>query len=73
MKPLIDAYDKVFSGFLNDLKDTKEIIFVLTNYGGADLEEFLQDLKKYKAIKLDDNGSGEGKGNLENLNDPYSD
>ncbi len=67
IKPLIDAYDKVFSGFLNDLEDTQEIIFVLTNYGGTDLEEFLQDLKKYKTIRLEDDGSGEGKGGLETL------
>lgn len=67
IKPLIDAYDKVFSGFLNDLEDTQEIIFVLTNYGGTDLEEFLHDLKKYKTIQLDDDGSGDGKGNLETL------
>ena len=31
VKPLIDAYDKVFSGFLNDLEDIQEIIFILTN------------------------------------------
>lgn len=30
IKPLIDAYDKVFSGFLNDLEDIQEVIFVLT-------------------------------------------
>ncbi len=67
IKPLIDAYDKVFSGFLNDLEDTQEIIFVLTNYGGTDLEEFLHDLKKYKTIQLEDDGSGDGKGSLETL------
>lgn len=66
IKPLIDAYDKVFSGFLNDLEDVQEIIMVLTNYGGADLKEFLHDLKKYKAIKVDDDGSG-GKGGIETL------
>lgn len=39
---------------------------ILTNYGGADLEEFLHDLKKYKAIKVDDDGD-EGKGGVETL------
>lgn len=53
IKPLIDAYDKVFSGFLNDLEDIQEIIFVLTNYGGTDKEEFIDDLKTFKMIKLD--------------------
>lgn len=66
IKPLIDAYDKVFSGFLNDLEDVQEIIMILTNYGGADLEEFLHDLKKYKAINVDDDGDG-GKGGVETL------
>ena len=45
IKGLIDTYCKVFSGFVNDLEDIQEIIFILTNYGGADLNEFLRDLK----------------------------
>ncbi len=62
IKPLIDVYCKVFSGFVNDLEDIQEIIFVLTNYGGADLKEFLSDLKKYKAIKIDNDGSDDKSG-----------
>lgn len=58
IKPLIDVYDKVFSGFINDLDDVQELIFVLSGYGGTDLNGFLQDLKKYKAIKLDINEDG---------------
>ena len=54
IKPLIDVYDKVYSGFINDLDDIQELIFVLTGYGGTDLNGFLNDLKKYKVIKLDD-------------------
>lgn len=54
IKGLIDVYDKVFSGFVNDLEDIQEIIFVLSGYGGTSLAEFLQDLKKYKTVKLDD-------------------
>lgn len=52
-KRLIDVYDKVFSGFVNDVDDIQEIIFVLTNYGGEDKAEFLKDLKQYKMIKID--------------------
>ena len=33
IKELIDSYDKIYSGFVNDLEDIQEIIFVLTNYG----------------------------------------
>lgn len=62
IKPLIDVYCKVFSGFVNDLEDIQEIIFVLTNYGGADLGEFLSDLKKYKAIKIDNDGGDDKSG-----------
>lgn len=53
IKALIDVYDKVFSGFVNDLEDIQEIIFVLSGYDGTDLALFLQDLKKYKTVKVD--------------------
>lgn len=62
IKPLIDTYCKVFSGFANDLEDIQEVIFVLTNYGGADLNEFLSDLKYYKTIKVDSDGDGDRSG-----------
>lgn len=53
IKPLIDVYDKVYSGFVNDLDDIQQLIFVLSGYGGTELNGFLQDLKKYKTIKVD--------------------
>lgn len=53
IKGLIDAYDKVYSGYVNDLEDIQEIIFVLSGYGGTNLKEFIQDLKKYKTVNLD--------------------
>jgi len=53
IKGLIDVYDKVFSGFINDLDDVQQLIFVISGYGGQNLKEFLQDLKKYKAINID--------------------
>ena len=60
-KHLIDVYDKVYSGFVNDLDDIQEIIFVLTNYGGEDKQEFLNDLKRYKMVKLDADADEQGK------------
>ncbi len=60
IKPLIDVYDKVYSGFINDLDDIQELIFVLSGYGGTDLNGFLQDLKKYKTIKLDEDADHPG-------------
>ena len=67
IKPLVDAYDKVFTGFLNDLEDIQEVIFILTNYGGEDKKEFIDDLKKYKMIKLDDDGDDSSKIGVETL------
>ena len=60
IKPLIDVYDKVYSGFINDLDDIQELIFVLSGYGGTELNGFLQDLKKYKTIKLDEDAEHPG-------------
>lgn len=61
IKRLIDVYDKVYSGFINDLDDIQELIFVLAGYGGTELNDFLQDLKKYKTIKVDgDEGANPG-------------
>ncbi len=65
IKPLIDVYDKVFSGFINDLEDIQELIFVISGYGGTDLDGFLQDLKKYKIIQVD---SSEGSPGVSTIN-----
>lgn len=65
IKELIDTYDKVYSGFLNDIEDIQEVIFVLSGYEGESLAEFLQKLKKYKTIKID--GDDTGKGSLSTL------
>ena len=61
-KKQIDLYDKVKSGFANDLEDIQQIIYILENYGGQDLGEFLGDLKRYKAIKTETDGTGGGGG-----------
>lgn len=60
IKGHIDTYDKVYSGFINDLEDIQEIIFILSGYAGESLSEFLGNLKKYKTIKLDENIDGKG-------------
>lgn len=62
IKPLIDVYDKVFSGLINDIEDIQEVIFVLTNYGGQDLDEFVEGLKKYKAINFNNTGPNDKSG-----------
>lgn len=61
IKGLIDTYDKTYSGFINDLEDIQEIIFILSGYEGESLADFLHQLKKYKTIKIDsEDGTGGG-------------
>ncbi|MCT1195268.1 phage portal protein [Lactococcus lactis] len=61
-KGLIDVYDKVYNGFVNDIEDVQQVILVLTNYGGADLREFMSDLRQSKAIKIDSDSGGDKSG-----------
>ena len=65
-KDLIDIYDKVMSGYANDLEDIQQLIYILENYGGEDLKEFETRLKRFKAVKVgtDENGV---KGDLRTL------
>ena len=60
VKAYIDSYDKVYSGFVNDLEDIQEIIFILSGYEGEDLGEFLTNLKQYKVINLESDETGKG-------------
>lgn len=62
VKGLIDAYDAVYNGFLNDLMDVQQVVLVLKNYGGASLKEFMHDLKENKAIKFNQVGTGDASG-----------
>lgn len=62
IKPFIDVMDNILSGYVNDLDDIQQIIWVLTNYSGTDLDEFRHDLKKYKALKMENMGSDDKSG-----------
>lgn len=62
VKKFVDVYDKIFSGFINDIDDIQEIIFVLTNYGGTNLKTFLQELKKRKVVDMQSDGADEKTG-----------
>lgn len=55
-RDLVDLFDNTISGFANDIDDIQEIVFVLEGYGGEDLEEFMSDLKMFKAVKTDEKG-----------------
>ena len=61
-KGLIDAYDHIYNGFLNDVSDVQQVILVLNNYGGTDLKEFMDTLRDYKAVKFNNAGNGDKSG-----------
>ena len=57
IKTLIDDYDFNVSDASNNLADLQEAIWVLSGYEGEELAEFQQNLKKYKAINVSEDGS----------------
>lgn len=63
IKELIDSYDKVYSGFINDMEDIQQIIFILTNYGGesGNAKEVLQEMRN-KVIMVESSGPDDKSG-----------
>lgn len=62
VKGLIDAYDDIYNGFLNDIDDIQQVVLVLKNYGGTDIKKFMHDLRKNKAVKFNNAGNGDQSG-----------
>ncbi len=56
IKALIDVYDFVNSDFANNLDDFQELHWIIKNYGGTDLSQFIGDMKMFKAVKVGDDG-----------------
>lgn len=56
IKELIDDINWQTSVTSDVLRDIAKFIYVLRNYGGANLAEFVRDLKKTLAIKVDKDG-----------------
>jgi len=56
IKALIDIYDIIASDFANNIDDMQDAFFIIKNFGGTDVGEFLNDLKRYKSIKVGDDG-----------------
>ncbi len=56
LKPFIDAYDIVNSDFVNDLENHQDVYWVLKGYEGENLNQFLDMVKKYHAIKVGEGG-----------------
>lgn len=56
LKNKIDLWDIVLSDFGNNLEDANDVYWIIRNYQGQDIGEFLADWKQYKTIQVDDNG-----------------
>lgn len=61
-KGLIDAYDDIYNGFLNDISDVQQVVLVLKNFGSTDLKSFMRDLKVNKAVKFNTVGNDDKSG-----------
>lgn len=58
-KQLIDAFDKVVSDVSNNLEEIQSLVYVLKGYEGQGLSEFMENIRKYKAITVEaEPGSG---------------
>lgn len=56
LKDLIDQINWLTSVSVDTERDISKFIYVLKNYGGQDLGEFISDLKQYLAIKVSMDG-----------------
>lgn len=55
--PIIKVWDIVMSDFANNLEDFQDVFWILKGYGGQDIEEFFEEVKRLKVIKTDGDGS----------------
>lgn len=56
LKELVDDINWQTSVTSDALRDIAKFIYILKNYGGQDLSEFIKDLKDYLAIKVNSDG-----------------
>lgn len=71
IKDLIDAYDKVLSGYINDLEDIQQVFMILKGYEGENLDEFKKMLQRYKIIKLESDDEIQGDLEMQSIQIPY--
>lgn len=71
VKDLIDAYDKVLSGYVNDLEDIQQVFMTLKGYEGEDLDHFREMLRHYKIIKLESDDEVQGDLDMKSIQIPY--
>ena len=54
IKPLIDAYDLIDSGFVNTIEDLKEIVWLINGYGAENLLTLIENLKVNGVARTND-------------------
>lgn len=57
IKDFIDLQDTNLSDLANNVEDIQDAIWILENYNGQNLKEFMEDLKVKKALKVGIGGS----------------
>lgn len=56
LKSKIDLYDIVLSDFGNNLEDNNDVYWIIKNYQGQTPEEFIQQFKNYKMLRVQGDG-----------------
>lgn len=56
LKSKIDLMEIILSDFGNNLEDMQDVYWIVKNYDGQDLGTFLNELKKYKTLRVQDDG-----------------
>lgn len=61
VKRYIDVYDIVESDFANNLEDLQDVYWVLRGYNGENIDTFLAEVRRYKTLKVSEDGGAEAK------------
>lgn len=56
VKVLIEVYNIISTGFVKNVKKFEELVFILKGYGSQDLDRFVEELKKYNTVPVDQDG-----------------
>lgn len=57
VRGLLDNYDVIVSDFANNLEDMQDVYWVLKGYHGENLSKFLDEVRRYKTLKVSEEGS----------------
>ncbi|MFD2704227.1 phage portal protein [Salibacterium lacus] len=55
-KKYIDAYDWVMSDTTNSLQDVQDVFYLIRGYESTNLDSFVDNIRRYKAAKVGDEG-----------------